>query len=82
MRRLLKEALDLYRWHGTAYGLARMIEVCAGVIVEISEVTSQPFVFHIRLKLPPDQSIDKDFIEDLIRKHKPAHAAYVLEVET
>ena len=30
-RGLLAEAMELYRWRGTAYGLSRMIEVSTGL---------------------------------------------------
>jgi phage tail P2-like protein len=84
-RRLLAQAMELYRWRGTHYGLVRMIEVCTGITPVITEHPSQPFVFRIRITLPPGTSgeaVDKDFIEELIQAHKPAHAGYVLEVNT
>src|SRR5579883_1113760 len=82
-RRLLSAAMELYSWRGTAYGLTRMIEVCTGLTPLIRELPSQPFVFHIRIIPPPGApagTVDKDFIEELIQTHKPAHAGYVLEV--
>jgi len=80
IRALLADAVELYRWRGTKYGLARMIEICTGQAVEITE-TEAPFVFHIKLKLGNDDSLKRDVIEELIRTHKPAHAGYELEVE-
>ncbi|HLI05075.1 MAG TPA: phage tail protein I [Ktedonobacteraceae bacterium] len=82
-RRLLSAAMELYSWRGTAYGLTRMIEVCTGLTPLIRELPSQPFVFQIRIIMPPGASaeaVDKAFIEELIQAHKPAHAGYVLEV--
>jgi phage tail-like protein len=82
-RRLLSAAMELYSWRGTAYGLTRMIEVCTGLTPLIRELPSQPFVFQIRIIMPPGASaeaVDKAFIEELIQTHKPAHAGYVLEV--
>ena len=84
-RRLLEQAMELYSWRGTRYGLVRMIEVCTGLTPVIMESPSQPFVFHIRIALPPGffgEPIDKALIEELIQAHKPAHAGYVLEVIT
>ena len=84
-RRLLAQAMELYSWRGTRYGLVRMIEVCTGLTPVITESLSQPFVFHIRITLPPGwpgETIDKALIEELIQAHKPAHAGYVLEVTT
>lgn len=78
-RRLLDEAMELYRWRGTPYGLARMIEVCTGRAVEISELNAQPFTFRVRL--PAGSSAgERELIEQLLMTHKPAHVGYVLEV--
>ncbi len=80
-RRLLAEATEVYRWRGTRYGLARMIEICTGLAPDIDE-GSEPFVFHIRLTIPPGSDVDGAFVEDLVRAHKPAHAGYILEVHS
>jgi phage tail-like protein len=83
IRALLLELIQLYRWRGTKYGLTRMLEVCAGVTPEISISPSSPFVLKISVRLPKDggaQSVDEEFIEELVRAHKPAHVGYVLEV--
>lgn len=79
-RRLLAQAMDLYRWRGTRYGLIRMIEVCTGITPVIIENPLEPFVFRIRITGTTQEVIDKDLIEELIRTHKPAHAGYILEV--
>ncbi len=84
-RHLLVQAMELYSWRGTNYGLKRMIEICTGLTPVITESPSQPFVFHIRVTLPAgssDGTFDRDLIEELIEMHKPAHAGYVLEVST
>jgi phage tail-like protein len=84
-RRLLAQAMDLYSWRGTRYGLIRMIEVCTGLTPVIRDSASQPFVFHIRITLPTGTSgetLDRALIEELIQAHKPAHAGYILEVVT
>jgi phage tail-like protein len=80
IRALLADAVELYRWRGTKYGLARMIEICTGQGIEITE-TEVPFVFHIKVTLGKDVSFKRDLIEELIRTHKPAHAGYELEVQ-
>lgn len=79
-RHLLAEAMDLYRWRGTAYGLARMIEVCTGLTPRVTESPAEPFVFTVHIAAPPGGTVDRDFIEGLIREHKPAHAGYRLEM--
>lgn len=88
-RQLLAEAVDLYRKRGTRYGLARMIEVCTGLVPQVSDMLSpneagsqRALTFHVRIALPKGSDIDKQFVEELIRAHKPAHAAYTLEVVT
>jgi phage tail-like protein len=80
LRSLLGEAVELYRWRGTRYGLTRLIEVCTGLTPVIAEAPSNPAVLHIRITIPPESNLDKDAIERLIREHKPAHTAYQLEV--
>jgi phage tail-like protein len=80
LRNLIGEAVDLYRYRGTRYGLTRMIEVCTGVSPLIVESPDDPAVLHIRVVLPPRSSVDRDTIERLVKEHKPAHTAYNLEV--
>jgi phage tail-like protein len=79
-RRLLAEAIDLYRWRGTRYGLVRMIEVCTGITPEVTENMALPYTFDVKIALPKDGDIDKNLIDELIQAHKPAHAGYRLEV--
>ena len=83
-RRLLAEAVDLYRWRGTRYGLARMLEVCGGVSAEVTEDASREFVVRVRVRLPSGGSDAetqerRNLVEDLVRAHKPAHVGYILE---
>jgi phage tail-like protein len=80
IRRFIAEAMDLYRWRGTRYGLERMIEVCTGIAPQITEPPGQPFVFQVAMKLPQQTDVDRDLIEQLIVAHKPAHTGYVLEI--
>jgi phage tail-like protein len=82
-RHLLAQAMQFYNWRGSHFGLKRMIEVCTGLTPEIVESPSQPYVFQIRITLPPGSSsemMDRELIEELIQLHKPAYAGYVLEV--
>ena len=80
LRALLTDAVELYRWRGTKYGLVRMIEICTGQAGEIAE-TNVPFVFHIKVTLAKDSTLKEELIDELIRTHKPAHAGYELEVK-
>ncbi len=79
LRRLLSEAMDLYRWRGTNYGLARLLELYVGSLPEIIESPEEPYVFRVRLRLPDDGSVSRNLVDMLIQEHKPAHAAYALE---
>ena len=81
-RRLLAEAMDLYRWRGTHDGLTRMIKVCTGLTPEITEDPSQPFILQIRVSVPPGSDVRRELLEGLIKVHKPAHVGYRLEVES
>jgi phage tail-like protein len=78
-RNLLTEAMELFRWRGTAYGLSRIIEVSTGLTPVITEDATAPFVIHVRVAIPPGSGVRAEVIEDLIREHKPAHVGYVLE---
>jgi phage tail-like protein len=82
-RHFLTQAMELYNWRGTRYGLIRMIEVCTGMTPEILEIPTRPFVFLVRITIPPDfpgEIPDDNLIEELIQTHKPAHVGYLLEV--
>jgi phage tail-like protein len=80
LRMLLGEAVELYRWRGTRYGLTRMIEITTGITPLIGEAPEDPAVLRIRVSVPPESKVDRDAIERLIVANKPAHAAYLLEV--
>ena len=47
LRALLAEAMNLYRWRGTRYGVARMIELCTGLTPQITEDPAAPFVMDL-----------------------------------
>ena len=79
-RALLSEAVDLYRWRGTRYGLTRMIELCTGLTPEIVETPEQPFVMRVHVNQSADHPVDRALLEHLIATHKPAHIGYTLEI--
>ena len=90
-RRFLIEAMSLYQWRGTTWGVQRMIEVCTGFTVQVEE--SAPYCFTVSVHLDdlesagapggqnPETYVEglKRFVEELIVQHKPAHAGYTLE---
>jgi phage tail-like protein len=77
-RSLLAEAMELFRWRGTAYGLTRIIEVSTGLTAVITD-DAEPFVIRVRVSIPSGSGVRRDVLETLIREHKPAHVGYVLE---
>jgi phage tail-like protein len=79
-RRILAEAIDLRRWKGTRYGLARLIELCTGVSPEILEEPDAPFVFRIHMRATANTVLDTELVETLVRQHKPAHVGYILDL--
>ena len=80
LRSLLTEIIELYRWRGTKYGLARMIELCTGAAAEVTENPAEPFIFRVRVTPPEGTVLEKEFVEDLILTHKPAYTGYILEM--
>jgi phage tail-like protein len=80
VRELLGQAMDLYHWRGTRYGMQQMIELWTGVSPRIEESPTEPFVFHVQLRLPKGSQVDRQLVEDLLRAHKPAYAGFVLEM--
>jgi phage tail-like protein len=79
-RALLHEAMDLYRWRGTTYGLARFIELSTGFPATITNEPGKPFVIRIKINPPPEETVPLELLEDVIRTHKPAVIGYVIEV--
>jgi phage tail-like protein len=79
-RALVAEAMELYRWRGTAYGMTRMLEVCTGLTPSITEDPAQPHTFRIALRIPAGHDVRREVVEELVRAHKPAHVGYVLEI--
>ncbi|MEN9938465.1 MAG: hypothetical protein RLZZ387_5044 [Chloroflexota bacterium] len=83
-RALLAEAMDLARWRGTRYGLTRMLEICTGAAVEVTDEPGQPFVIRVRVGAPPEEAERQGtfaaLVEQLVRTHKPAHVGYILEI--
>jgi phage tail-like protein len=81
-RELVSEAMDLYRFRGTHYGLTRMIEVCTGLQPLVTADESRPFTIRIAVTIPPGSRVRREAVEELVRAHKPAHVGYVLQVQS
>jgi phage tail-like protein len=80
LRDLVARSMELFRWRGTRYGLARTIELCTGFAPRISDDPSQPYCFRVQLEVPRSGGVDRRLLERLIEAQKPAHAGYVLEL--
>lgn len=93
-RALIARATQLYRWRGTARGLADQVEIFIGVRPEIVDSggvswsatpgTSPPGdpvpTVTIRLRVPDPASIDMARLNDIVSRSKPAHVGHSIEV--
>jgi phage tail-like protein len=77
-RHLLSEAVELYRWRGTRYGLSRLLEISTGIVPTILEPPDQPFFMNILVPIAAEETEQRELIERLIHTHKPAHVGYTL----
>jgi phage tail-like protein len=62
-RRLIREAVELYRWRGTRKGLARYLEIYTGIVPEIDD---QPFE---GMRLGPNTLLGKDTVLGGVAPH-------------
>lgn len=89
-RQLAARAVELYRWHGTRYGLTEYLKIVTGVTPQIIEpdepnplAGAQPLppdTFLVIIDLPNPTDVDREMIEAVIESSKPAHTSYVLEL--
>lgn len=81
-RRVVAQAVPLYRLRGTKEGLRRMIEIYVGLddTVEIYEFASIPLFFQVEVTLPerdPDVLARTDrAVRSIIDQERPAHTFY------
>jgi phage tail-like protein len=78
-RQLISEAVELYRWRGTVFGLKRYLEIYAGLVPEIRE-WSWPGGMQIGVAsqiggtIPEDASLTR--IESMAQRQPPEHNNY------
>ncbi len=93
-RRLVRQAVELLRWRGTAEGLREAIRTQVGVDPQIAETGGSEWSATpgtplpgepgnrvvVRLAVPDPGRIDVDRIENLVASWVPAHVAYRVEI--
>jgi phage tail-like protein len=92
-RELVADAAEMYRWRGTARGLAAQVAVYTGSTPEIIESGGAIWSAHPDGELPGDDScsvtvrvsaasgaIDVERLERIVAQAKPAHVAHSVEV--
>jgi phage tail-like protein len=81
-RLLVVEAAELFRRRGTRWALSRYLEIYADVEPEITEPGERPHHFHVLLRLPAANGVDRATVERIIQANKPAHTTYSLEIRS
>ncbi|MVN85672.1 FHA domain-containing protein [Deinococcus sp. HMF7620] len=80
-RAWLREAITLYRWRGTRYGLTRALETVYGLTPVLREDTAQPHTLTLQLLDSPDgeDTASREAITQFIFMHAPAHVRVTVE---
>jgi phage tail-like protein len=93
-RTLVAEAVELYRWRGTARGLSRAVALVTGVEPEVEETGTAgwspiptadgtgavaPSV-RVILRVPDPATIDRAQVDAIVEATKPAHVTHQVEV--
>ncbi|GAB2964373.1 phage tail protein [Micromonospora polyrhachis] len=94
-RELVRHAVELHRWRGTARGIAREMEILTGGTVEVDDsgaVTwsstpntpappATPAEVRVRIRVPDPASVDQPRLQHLLASSVPAHVSAIVEVE-
>lgn len=85
LRELTAAAADLSRWRGTAYGLARFLEVATGVAgFEVDDHVRDPQgdvrPFHVEVRVPEGAAGQRALIETIVASEKPAYVTSTLRL--
>jgi len=93
-RALIAEAAQLYRWRGTARGLAAHVALYTGTEPEVVDSggcswsatpggslpgTAEPRVT-VRVRVPDPSAVDRRRIDGIVATAKPAHVVHEIEV--
>lgn len=93
-RALVADAADLYRWRGTARGLAAHVALYTGTVPEVvdtggcdtSLTPGEPLLglveprVTVRVRVPDPSTVDRRRIDAIVAAAKPAHVAHEIEV--
>jgi len=77
-RLLLLEAIELYRWRGTAYGLSRILEILFHAKAGVR--TPAPAEVEVTVSLPAGSSSSKEAVKAIVLRHIPAHVRLKLDI--
>lgn len=81
MRAVMDQIGWLFLRRGTRAGMERLLQLYFGVRPEIIE-DAEPCHFTVRLRLSDSEvKVNQEVVERLIRTHKPAFAAFTLEIK-
>lgn len=78
VRDVLANAVNLYSWRGTRYGLEEIIKVCTGITVQVTQLPEEPFVIHVAVPRLARHDPNREIVEYLVQTHKPAHVGYTM----
>lgn len=85
LRELIALAAELSKWRGTAYGLARFLEVATGVTGfevdgEVVDEDGRERPFHVEVRVPAGALSQRSLIEAIVASEKPAYVTSSLVV--
>lgn len=80
-RAWLREAVTLYRWRGTRYGLTRALETVYGLTPVLREDSAEPHTLRVTLldSLDGEDTAGREAVTAFVYAHAPAHARVIVE---
>ncbi|GAA5448128.1 hypothetical protein Ddep01_01888 [Deinococcus depolymerans] len=80
-RAWLREAVTLYRWRGTRYGLTRALETVYGLTPVLREDSAEPHTLRVTLLDSPDgeDTASREAVTAFLHAHAPAHAQVTVD---
>lgn len=80
-RAWLREAVTLYRWRGTRYGLTRALETVYGLTPVLREDSAEPHTLRVTLldSLDGEDTAGREAVTAFVYAHSPAHTRVIVE---